>query len=101
MSRHLGFGTRIPVLRADREAILGTREDRLKQGATFLVGNRGCRRYRRYLSAEGRGFRIDAKEIERDERYDGKWVLRSPPETKGPRVATATSRRQSVPRGSG
>ncbi len=59
---------------ADREAILASLEERLHQGATSLVGNKG---YRRYLSAEGEGFRIDPAKIERDQRYDGKWVLRT------------------------
>jgi len=60
--------------RADREAILAALDDRLRQGATSLVGNRG---YRRYLSAKGLGFEIDPKKVERDRRYDGKWVLRT------------------------
>jgi len=60
--------------RADREAILASLEHRLHQGATSLVGNRG---YRRYLSAQGRGFKIDPDKIERDRRFDGKWVLRT------------------------
>ena len=37
-----------------------------------LVGNRG---FRRYLKAEGKGFEIDPRRVEADERYDGKWVL--------------------------
>lgn len=60
--------------RADREAILASLEDRLRQGATSLVGNRG---YRRYLSAQGEGFTIDRNKVERDARYGGKWVLRT------------------------
>jgi hypothetical protein len=59
---------------ADREAILAALEEHLHDGATSLVGNRG---FRRYLSAEGKGFRIDRAKIERDRRYDGKWVLRT------------------------
>lgn len=60
--------------RADREALLAALQDRLRQGATSLVGNRG---YRRYLSARGQGFEIDAQKVERERRYDGKWVLRT------------------------
>lgn len=59
---------------ADREAILASLEQRLHQGATALVGNRG---YRRYLSSQGEGLRVDPAKIERDRRYDGKWVLRT------------------------
>jgi len=72
--------------RADREAILASLEERLRQGATSLVGNRG---YRRYLSAQGKGFRIDADKIERDRRYDGKWVLRTTTELAPADVALA------------
>jgi len=59
---------------ADREAIVANLRDRLRQGATTLVGNKG---YRRYLSARGSGFRIDEKKIAADARFDGKWVLRT------------------------
>jgi len=59
---------------ADREAILAALENKLHGGATSLVGNRG---FRRYLSAKGKGFQIDPGKIERDRRYDGKWVLRT------------------------
>jgi transposase len=72
--------------RADREAILASLEQRLRQGATSLVGNRG---YRRYLSAQGRGFRIDPDKIERDQRYDGKWVLRTTTDLEPADVALA------------
>jgi hypothetical protein len=72
--------------RADREAILASLEERLRQGATSLVGNRG---YRRYLSAQGKGFRIDPDKIERDQRYDGKWVLRTTTDLEPADVALA------------
>ena len=57
---------------ADRQAILASLEDRLKQGSKSLVGNRG---FQRYLRVDGEGFRIDPQRVEADERYDGKWVL--------------------------
>jgi transposase len=61
------------VDRANREAILKSLADRLKQGATSLVGNKG---YRKYLSTRpGGGFEIDREKVERDARFDGKWVL--------------------------
>ena len=72
--------------RADREAIVASLEERLRQGATSLVGNRG---YRRYLSAQGKGFRIDPDKIERDQRYDGKWVLRTTTDLEAADVALA------------
>ena len=71
---------------ADREAILASLDDRLRAGATSLVGNRG---YRRYLSAEGKGFRIDPKKIERERRFDGKWVLRTSTDLPAADVALA------------
>jgi hypothetical protein len=57
---------------ADREAILASLEDRLRQGSKSLVGNRG---YRRYLKVTGDGFAIDPDRVETETRYDGKWVL--------------------------
>lgn len=78
---------------ADREAILASLEARLRQGATSLVGNRG---YRRYLSAQGKGFRIDADKIERDRRYDGKWVLRTTTDLEAADVALAYKQLWSV-----
>jgi transposase len=61
------------VDRANREAIVAALQDQLKQGATSLVGNKG---YRKYLSTRpGGGFEIDREKVERDARFDGKWVL--------------------------
>lgn len=59
---------------ADREAILEKLRAQLKQGSTSLVGNKG---YRKYLSARGGVFQIDKAKVERDVRFDGKWVLRT------------------------
>jgi hypothetical protein len=59
---------------ADREAIVGSLREKLKQGATALVGNKG---YLKYLSPEGRGFIIDERKVAEDARFDGKWVLRT------------------------
>jgi len=72
--------------RADREAILAALAERLRHGATSLVGNRG---YRRYLSAQGGGFEIDPRKVERDARYDGKWVLRTTADLDAADVALA------------
>jgi hypothetical protein len=60
---------------ADREAILEKLRERLKQGGTSLVGNKG---YRRYLtSAKSGAFQIDEAKVQQDARFDGKWVLRT------------------------
>ena len=72
--------------RATREAILSALEERLRQGATSLVSNRG---YRKYLSAQGPGLAIDPAKIEREQRYDGKWVLRTSTELDAADVALA------------
>jgi len=57
----------------DREAILASLEDRLsRQGAKSLIGNKG---YRKYLSMTRDAVTIDRKKVEREARYDGKWVL--------------------------
>ena len=60
---------------ADREAILKSLEDRLKGGDKKLVGNKG---YRKYLKSTGKArFEVDYDKAKEEERYDGKWVLRT------------------------
>ena len=59
---------------ADREVILAALEEKLAQGAKALVGNRG---FRRYLRVEKGAMRIDARKVDAEARYDGKWVLRT------------------------
>jgi transposase len=58
----------------DRVAILASLQEKLKQGAKSLVGNRG---YRRFITGEGASFKVDQAAIAREKRYDGKWVLRT------------------------
>jgi transposase len=59
----------------DREAIVASLKDQLKSGAKSLVGNRG---YRKYLAVAGdAAFEIDQEKVKAEERFDGKWVLRS------------------------
>lgn len=58
----------------DRQAIVESLRDKLKQGDKSLVGNKG---YRRYLSSKGPHFVIDEKKVKENARYDGKWVLRT------------------------
>jgi transposase len=61
--------------RHDREAIVASLEDQLKNGAKSLVGNKG---YRKYVQVEGESrFGIDWEKVKEEERFDGKWVLRS------------------------
>ncbi len=60
---------------ADRQAIVGSLQEKLRTGEKSLVGNKG---YRRYLSSTGPAhFQIDEAKIEEEARYDGKWVLRT------------------------
>ena len=58
----------------DREAILHSLREKLKQGDKSLVGNKG---YRRYLKCKDNSFTIDEEKIKSEERFDGKWVLRT------------------------
>jgi len=60
--------------RADREAILAGLEEQLKRGGKSLVGNRG---YRKYLKSAKAPFEIDYAKARQEERFDGKWVLRT------------------------
>jgi transposase len=60
--------------RYDREAIVASLRRQLKQGDKSLVGNKG---YRRFLKGSGCRFEIDEEKIAYEERFDGKWVLRT------------------------
>jgi hypothetical protein len=61
---------------ADRQAIVESLKEKLKQGDKALVGNKG---YRKYLKREGEqaGFSIDEDKLAEEARYDGLWVLRT------------------------
>ncbi len=59
---------------ADRENILLGLEKQLKRGNKSLVGNKG---YRKYLKAARDGFSIDHGKAKQEEKFDGKWVLRT------------------------
>ncbi|MDD5095832.1 MAG: IS1634 family transposase [Dehalococcoidia bacterium] len=59
---------------ADREAILKSLEDKLKESPGSLVGNQG---YRRFLRVQKGSVVLDPKKIAADVRYDGKFVLRT------------------------
>jgi hypothetical protein len=58
----------------ERESIIKALEDKLKQGASQLVGNRG---YRKYLQIDSDAVGIDRKKVAAEACYDGKFVLRT------------------------
>jgi hypothetical protein len=57
---------------AERQAILEALEDKLKQGAKSMVGNRGDKRF---LKVEKGAVSIDQAKVEAEARFDGKYVL--------------------------
>ena len=71
---------------ADREAIVGSLKEKLKQGDKSLVGNKG---YRRYVQKpeEGKHFEIDEQKVKEEERFDGIWILRTNTEFEAEEVA--------------
>jgi hypothetical protein len=58
--------------RHDREAVVASLRNALRQGDKSLVGNKG---YRKFLRAGGKQFAVDEDKIKEEARYDGKWVL--------------------------
>ncbi len=58
----------------DRDAIVAALREQLKQGDKSLVGNKG---YRRYLKTTKGHFEVDEEKLKLEERFDGKWVLRT------------------------
>lgn len=73
--------------RKDRAAILDKLTQKLSRGSVKgLIGNVG---YRRFLKAYGAGVEIDQKRVKDDERYDGKYVLRTNTELPAADVAEA------------
>jgi len=60
--------------RAERAMIIESLKKKLKEGAKALIGNRG---YRRYLKIEKESVEIDEEKIKSEERFDGKYVLRT------------------------
>ena len=59
---------------AEREAIIKSLQDELKNGSSQLIGNSG---YRRYLRVERGAVGINMKKVTEEARYDGKFVLRT------------------------
>lgn len=71
--------------RRDREAIVATLRHKLASGGVkALINNRG---YRRYLRVSRAGADLDPEAIRREERYDGKYVLRTTTELPAVEVA--------------
>ena len=60
--------------RTDREAIIEALEEKIKRGPKGLVGNKG---YRKYLKVAKDSVAIDVEKVEKEARFDGKWVLRT------------------------
>jgi len=58
----------------NRTAILESLRTKLKQGGKQLIGNKG---YRRYLKKQKGLFEIDEKKVSDEQKYDGKYVLRT------------------------
>jgi hypothetical protein len=59
----------------DRQAIVESLREKLKNGDKSLVGTKG---YRRYLKSGGKQhFTIDEAKLLEEQRFDGKWVLRT------------------------
>ena len=57
----------------DRQIIIDSLKNKLKQGDKSLVGNKG---YKKYLKCTSEAhFTIDEKKIQEEARFDGKWVL--------------------------
>lgn len=61
---------------ADRQTIVESLKEKLKQGDKALVGNKGYRKYLKQVK-EGAAFSIDEEKMKAEERFDGKWVLRT------------------------
>jgi hypothetical protein len=73
--------------RQDRQAILAKLEAKLASGGVKrLISNRG---YRRFLKVTKGAAQIDAARVKQDERYDGKYVLRTTTDLPAPEVAEA------------
>jgi hypothetical protein len=73
--------------RKDREKIIAKLEEKLTEGGVKkLIPNRG---YRRYLKVSEGKFEINQAKIQEEERYDGKYVLRTTTDLPSDEVAVA------------
>jgi len=58
----------------DRQVMVDALKEQLKQNPKALIGNKG---YRKYLKLDRDHLRLDQDKIDGEERFDGKWVLRT------------------------
>jgi hypothetical protein len=56
----------------DRQVIIDSLEEKIKTNPKSLIGNKG---YRKYLKIERGSVSINKAKIDRESRFDGKWVL--------------------------
>ena len=59
---------------ADREAILASLQEKIRENPKSLVGNKG---YRKYLRIDRDTVSLNDEKIEEEKRFDGKWVLKT------------------------
>ena len=79
-----------------REQILLKLQEKLKKGATQLVGNRG---YARFLKVRKGAVVIDPEKVKQDSRFDGKYVLTTNTELPAEEVALSYKHLWQVERG--
>jgi len=58
----------------DRQVIVDALREQLKRNPKALIGNKG---YRKYLKLDRNHLRLDQGKIDEEERFDGKWVLKT------------------------
>lgn len=58
----------------DRQVIVDVLKEQLKRNPKALIGNKG---YRKYLKLDRDHLRLDQDKIDGEERFDGKWVLKT------------------------
>jgi transposase len=69
---------------ADRQAIIDSLSEKLKTNPKSLVGNKG---YRKYLTMHRDTVTLNEEKIKEEERFDGKWVLKTNTALTAPEVA--------------
>jgi len=69
---------------ADRQAIIESLQEKLKSNPKSLVGNKG---YRKYLSMDRDTILLNEQKIEEENRFDGKWVLKTNTDLSAEQVA--------------
>jgi hypothetical protein len=69
---------------ADRQAIIDSLTEKLQKNPKSLVGNKG---YRKYLTMHREAVTLNEEKIKEEERFDGKWVLKTNTALTAPQVA--------------